>query len=527
MTCPNTSQSIDANFTGLRVAFEVCIGELPGEDGESFATTGLIIPSEELGNSFPTFHALEPNSYSDFGSNITNTPRSPINAARQREKGVTTDLDATAGFQVDFTLDNLEKLLPTYFFAAWRRSNEYGRSSQDTGDYTTDNANSAFDGTGVDTRFDIGALIIATGSELNEGTLFDVIDNTTPDTLDVTPAPVDDTTLDAGAHLKQVGVRATTGDIDFDATMAFPALTSTTLDFTTLGLIPGQWIYVGDGTVGSSFVSPGNNGFMRVKSVAANRLEIDKTQNTPATETGTGLNIAIFFGDMLKNEADPTLIKKQSVQFERSLAEAGFEYVTGCIANTLTINISTADKVTVDLAFIGTDGFAQPNRKSIVGAQFPTLSTANTAFNTSSDFSRIRLADQNALSTPLFAFITELTLTINNNASATKAVAVLGNFDITVGDFVAEGNVTAYFSDVAAVQAVRNNADVTFDFALVNGNTGWIFDVPLIALGDGRLSVEKDQKITLPLSLGGARDPELNTTLIAIYFPFLPAVAAG
>ena len=89
------------------------------------------------------------------------------------------------------------------------------------------------------------------------------------------------------------------------------------------------------------------------------------------------------------------------------------------------------------------------------------------------------------------------------------------------------GNVTAYFADVAAINAVRNNADVSMDFCLAKDNAGWVFDLPLLTLGEGRLNVEKDSPVTIPVSIGGARDPHLNTTLQAIYFPYLPTAAEG
>ena len=87
--------------------------------------------------------------------------------------------------------------------------------------------------------------------------------------------------------------------------------------------------------------------------------------------------------------------------------------------------------------------------------------------------------------TPLFAYLTELSLTVNNNVTPNKAVAVLGAFDVSAGNFVVNGSMTAYFSNVTAVQAVRNNSDVTLDYVMAKDNYGVAFDIPLLALGDG------------------------------------------
>lgn len=532
-----TPRKIDSNFTDLRVAEEVigCIGVLPGQINPDTGTPFA---------GFPVWLPQEPNSYGDFGSQISTVARTPIRASRQQEKGVTTDLDASVNFQVDFTEDNLYSVLQGFFFADWRLDATPVATATDE---AVASANT-FTGTGIDAEFAVSEIVVSSGfvDPVNNGA-FLVSSVGTADTLEVTnidgtPAALVVEANNSAVEIKRVGVQFAADDIAYDASGSFPALTSTVFDFTTLGLIPGQHVYLGGDSATTRFASAQNNGLAQVQSIAANRLEFRKVQNTPIDETTTGVTLQLFIADLLKNENDPSLIITRSYYFERSLSTAGYEYVRGCVGNTLTFNVTTADKITVDLAFIGIDGFANADRLT-VGAvdelnptapelaaaeaqgQYPDIATSPTAFNTSSDFSRIRTATTDVAAAPLFAFITDLTLTINNNVTPTKAVGTLGAFDVTVGDFVAEGNITAYFSDVAAIQAIRNNADVTIDFFLAKQNAGWVFDVPLLTLGEGRLNVTKDEPITIPVSIQGARDPLLNTTLQAGYFPYLPTAA--
>ncbi len=64
----------------------------------------------------------------------------------------------------------------------------------------------------------------------------------------------------------------------------------------------------------------------------------------------------------------------------------------------------------------------------------------------------------------------------------------------------------------------------------MKNNKGIVFDLPLIALGDGRLSVEIDAPITLPLTTDAATAEKidatnLNHTMLVTYFAYLPTAA--
>lgn len=608
-------QKLDSNITGLRYAEEASIGVLPAS---------------------PVWLPLEPNSYDNFGGEITTVARNPINASRQRQKGTVTDLDASGGFNMDMTQTNLEDLMQGFAFADLRRKSDVGlrRSPAritvlgDTEDYLVtdiDGSNAvtidsrvavtaavAVGGTGYAigdtvTLVDAAATVTSTWTVLtiNAGVVLTVavlregrastdlgaavatakITGSGDDALTLTATygdgiawQADDLVFmsgngDAGNNglmsvasvadnvvtmnetltldgspastsaMTTVGFVGVAGDIDVDSASALPALTSTTLSFTTFGLIPGEWIFIGGDLAAEKFSGSFNNGFARIKTIAAKRLTFDKTQGTMVTEASTTETVKLFFGRVLKNESDPTLIRRRTYQLERSLgapddaspAAIQAEYLKGSVSNQITYNYATADKITTDLSYLSTDNeqvTAATGRKS--GTR-PTI-TAEDGFNTSSDFTRLKMslldpADSNP--TALFAFLTEFNVVINNNVSPNKAISVLGAFDQTAGQFNVDGTATAYFSTIEAVQAVRNNSDVTLDFAVVQPRivdsvtitSGVLTDIPLIALGDGRLNVELDQPITLPLNLPAAADRNFNHTLLMMFFDFLPSAA--
>jgi hypothetical protein len=51
-----------------------------------------------------------------------------------------------------------------------------------------------------------------------------------------------------------------------------------------------------------------------------------------------------------------------------------------------------------------------------------------------------------------------------------------------------------------------------------------VFDLPLLSLGGGRLNVEKDSPITVPLESSGAKNAA-GYTLMHVSFPYLPDAA--
>ena len=102
-------QKVDSNVTGLRY--------------QENLTIGVADPNNP-------WLVLEPNSYDDFGGEFTTVARNPINAGRQRQKGVLVDLDASGGFQNDLTQDNLQDILQGFMFADLRRKNDVGADRQ-------------------------------------------------------------------------------------------------------------------------------------------------------------------------------------------------------------------------------------------------------------------------------------------------------------------------------------------------------------------------------------------------------------
>lgn len=502
------ANKIDSNVTGLRFAEEASLKTLPGS---------------------PVFYALEPNSYADFGGQIATVARNPINPSRQRKKGVTTDLDASGGFNQDLTFDNTTRLLQGFFFADIREKFTTAPMNTTAVAFTSIVAatKTYAAASGLGTAI-VGSLMFASGFTNAANNGLKNVASRTASSIVVTQTSADEASPPAAASMMTVGQQLGSATSSISLNGALVRLNDSATDFTTLGLIPGEWVFLGGDSAGVRFAN--NQGYARIGAIAAGYLEFDKTQWVGIVEAGTAKTIQIYFGNVIKNESASALIKRRTYHVERTLGSDTVgvmsEYLVGAVPNEMTINIAQADKVTLDMSFVAVDNEQRTGTVGVKTATRPTL-TPSDAFNTSADFSRIKLGlvsatDSNPVD--LFAYATELSLTLTNNVTPNKAIGVLGAFDTSAGTFEVGGSLTAYFADITAVQAVRNNSDVTIDFILAKQNRGLVFDVPLISLGNGRLSVQQDQSITLPLD-NNAAESKFNHTLLFQSFAYLPDLA--
>ena len=114
---------------------------------------------------------------------------------------------------------------------------------------------------------------------------------------------------------------------------------------------------------------------------------------------------------------------------------------------------------------------------------------------------------------------------ILTNHSADRAIDVLASMLSVDGRLDGASPSLSLF----ALQALRDNLDVTLDVCVVKDNSGFAFDLPLLALDDGRLNVELNQAVTIPLGLMAADGADvhanLSHTVMFSFYDYLPDAA--
>ena len=250
----NTTPS---NVTSLAFAEETSIGVLPVT---------------------PTWNPLEPNSYGDFGPEIETVAREPITSDRQRRKGVTVGLTANVAFENDITDTYLPLLMQGFMFADIREKVVLSASAATGTGYTV-----AANGT----DFVAGALLFAEGATIAANNGLKVVTASTGTSVSVAGNSAETIAI----TLREVGFEFASGDAEISVSGGLPSLITTTKDMTAFGLISGEWVFVGGDATANQFANAANIGWARVKSVSANAIVFDKTDQDFFTDDGSGKTI--------------------------------------------------------------------------------------------------------------------------------------------------------------------------------------------------------------------------------------------
>lgn len=320
-----------------------------------------------------------------------------------------------------------------------------------------------------------------------------------------------------GATIRVIGFQGATADIVATITLG-NALTSTLLDFTTLGLTVGCWVKIGQASVsGSGFAATANNGWCRVSAIAASRLSFSIVPASWGADAGTGKTISVFMGDFLINAST-----KRSVTFERQYQEqspTSYEYFKGQMLNTLDIAMEAKTIVTLTKNFLGSDA----QLGNVADNSAPTTRIAGSTdvaaptydvMNTTAHFAQIMVGGE-IVSGP--NFIMSASFNINNNLRNQNAMGELGAVGIGNGEFSVTGSMRTYFGDTSVYQDVLSNAETSFTCIVGGTDTTlpmYTIDCPAIKYSAGAPTVEgKNADVMLDGSYQGIMHETLGYTM--------------
>jgi hypothetical protein len=311
----------------------------------------------------------------------------------------------------------------------------------------------------------------------------------------------------AGKTIRSVGFEGEVGDIAATG----GGLASTALDFTALGLRPGQWLAIGGGATGQGFATAACNGWVRIASVAAHALVLDHRPDGWAADAGTGRTIRAFFGDVLRNG-----VEEISHSVERVHADIGQVLLfRGQMVRLMRLTLATGRILEASFELLGRDAV---RGTAGFGTGDPLPAGTAPVMNAVGDVLLVRQAGGAA------GIVRQMTVELNNNLREVKAVGALGNVAIGVGDAAVGGTLEAYFQDGALYDKYLAGTETSLAFVAAAGGQAYVVTLPRVKLAGGRIEAgSRNADCVLRFDLMGLRDP---LTGCSLQIDRLPEIAA-
>jgi hypothetical protein len=275
------------------------------------------------------------------------------------------------------------------------------------------------------------------------------------------------------ARLKVVGFSGASADI----TAAASSLTSTALNFTTLGLLPGMWLKIGGTAAGDKFATAANNDWVRISgTITATSIPLDNLPAGWTIDAGTGKTIKVWFGDYIQNG-----ITQISLTIERGFMDQTVPtYIvnTGMVVNSYEITMSSRNKITGAINFIGMGG-----SQGTVALDTPVdAPTTGQVMAGNANVGRIAEAGT-TLTAPNWA--KELKFSINNNNRAREAVDSASPVGVNSGECKVSGTINTYFGSNATLAKFFNGTVTAINSRVTKNNQALIWQFPRVLLKGG------------------------------------------
>lgn len=481
---------MDSNRTALRVAKETSFGVAPAN---------------------PVFKEIRRTSDA-LAFTPTNEVSAEIESTRQVTDLINTGRDAGGDMGMEHSIENMDAFLEGLFCNAWNRTPEvingarweYGASATRitaiAATSITLAATSVLSGSTINstgTAFVTGHLIRLSGVAAGNG-LYRV-SGSAATSITITGGPTDPAPA-ATARVKVVGFEGAAGDIT--ATNAGgPALLSTALNFTTLGLMVGQWVKIGGGGA-FSFDTAAINGYARISAIAAARLSFDVTQGVFAVDAAAGKTIRVFFGDTIRNGISQFTYR---IEKEYQLAAGTrYSYGSGQQPSAFTLTAETRGVITSTLTWMGAD-LSQPSATRDAGATTETIS-ANSVLDASNSVPMIMEAGA-IMGAP--NYVSGFAFTLDNGLRARNAIGSAGAIGLGLGRANMTGTLTTYFGDETLLAKLRNGTASGATIALRDAanNCAEVWDIPRLKYTSGFPEVPGiDTDLTTALGFQALRD---------------------
>lgn len=460
----------------------------------------------------------QPNNITKYGAAVKKLARDPLGGSRQLDKGDVVDQEAPVEWDADCTMDLANHFAEAIMMAGSKHNGGTGLSTFRPTAFTSIAITVAASG-----ALQAGTLIYTAGAALAANNGLKVVGAASGATSITQAGGAAETVSGYLVKTRVAGFRGASGDLRLDAN---GNLTSTVADFTTMGLVAAQWIWVG-GATANSFATAGYRGFAQIVTIAANLLTLRRRSWTVGSaDTGTGKLIDIYFGRWVRNvnmQSADYLESSYSFEVTYATLSAGspmYEYVYGAMLSQLVIDLPVTSKITATMKFVGGTVLA-PTTSRMSGASSMDAPLDKAMFNTSTGMTRIRFSntDETGLSTD----VRSIKITLDNMVTREVVLGYLGAKYENVGKFKATVDGEVLFTNDAVVAAASDNRTCMFETGVRSGDGGLLIDIPSLQIDTTDRVFTRNESVVIKAGVTGFADPTYAYTCGITIFPYLPA----
>jgi hypothetical protein len=306
----------------------------------------------------------------------------------------------------------------------------------------------------------------------------------------------------ATAKMKVVGFQGASGDITASST----GLSSTSLNFTTLGLSVGQWIKIGGTASGDKFATAALNDWMRITAITATALTLDNRPSGWTTDAGTSKTIKVWFGDQIKNGTTQT-----GLSIEKGfMGQTSPTYIvnTGMVVDALEMTMTSKQKITGSATFTGMGGSESTTSLDA------SPDAATTGLIMASNANVGRLAENGStLTSPNWA--RELTFSIANNLRTIESIDQASPVDVREGECTVTGKISTYFGSDTLLAKLYAGTATAINARVAKSSQAMIWQFPRVTMRSGNPAAGgKNQDVMLDMDWQSSLDSTTNAHVI-------------
>lgn len=426
-----------------------------------------------------------------------------LRADRQTTDLITVSARVTGSINFELSFGSYDDFFEEALFSTWVRTPQKVNVTQDSSITAVTNADDTFAVDAGGTSFKANHLIKTTGftNAANNG-LFTVQSSTgTTVVVAGTPTLVDESAPPAGAKIKVVGFIGASGDI----TAVASGLGSTTLDFTTLGLVVGQWIKIGGTASTDKFANAALNVWARITAITTNLIALDHKPAGWTTDAGTGKTIKVWFGDYLRNGST----KMSSTVQLGFLDQDPVNYITfaGLTPTTLSLNFEPRRPLVGSVGFLGLTASISETATDAS----PDAATSTEVMNAVSD---VGLIAEGGSAVVAPNYIQRLSINVNNRLREDGGVGIFGIATVGVGRLQITGDFRTYFGTRAIYEKLVNSTATTIASVIGKNNQAYVFYLPKVKIRGGSPDIPgTDQPVLVNGELVALRDPTTDAMI--------------